>query len=77
MKQELELEAEKYYRENVEGEPLTWETPIHCFIAGATSKYVKKQKLEFAIRQLRECKKGVFNTVENKVKELELQLEKI
>ena len=41
---ELELEAEKYYKENVEGEPLTYETPIHCFIAGATSKYVEKQK---------------------------------
>ena len=38
MNKELELEAEKYYKENVEGEPLTYETPIHCFIAGATSK---------------------------------------
>ena len=49
---ELELEAEKYYKENVEGEPLTYETPIHCFIAVATSKYVEKQKIEFAIEQL-------------------------
>ena len=57
---ELELEAEKYYKENVEGEPLTYETPIHCFIAGATSdaakqywyKQFEKQKLEFAIEQL-------------------------
>ena len=39
---ELELEAEKYYKENVEGEPLTYETPIHCFIAGATSDAAKQ-----------------------------------
>lgn len=60
MNKELELEAEKYYKENVEGEPLTYETPIHCFIAGATSdaakkywyKQFEKQKLEFAIEQL-------------------------
>ena len=52
MNKELELDAEKYYKENVEGEPLTYETPIHCFIAGATSKYVEKQKIEFAIEQL-------------------------
>ena len=38
---ELELEAEKYYKENVEEEPLTYETPIHCFIAGATSDAAK------------------------------------
>ena len=42
MNKELELEAEKYYKENVEGEPLTYETPIHCFIAGATSDVAKK-----------------------------------
>ena len=55
MNKELELDAEKYYKENVEGEPLTYETPIHCFIAGATSKYVEKQVLEFAIEQLKKA----------------------
>jgi len=40
MDKELELEAEKYYKENVEGEPLTDKIPIYCFIKGATSKYV-------------------------------------
>ena len=60
MDKELELEAEKYYKENVEGEPLTYETPIHCFIAGATSKYVEKQKLEFAIEQLNKIQVNVF-----------------
>ena len=28
MNKELELEAEKYYKENVEGEPLTYETQL-------------------------------------------------
>ena len=65
---ELELEAEKYYKENVEGEPLTYETPIHCFIAGATSKYVEKQKLEFAIEQLKKLKE---DEVYDKIKYVE------
>ena len=66
MDKELELEAEKYYKENVEGEPLTYETPIHCFIAGATSKYVEKQKLEFAIEQLKKASMLIVSQHERK-----------
>jgi len=79
---ELELEAEKYYKENVEGEPLTYETPIHCFIAGATSKYVEKQKLEFAIEQLKKASMLIVSQHERKANlriiiELEEKLSKL
>ena len=79
---ELELEAEKYYKENVEGEPLTYETPIHCFIAGATSKYVEKQKLEFAIEQLKKASMLIVSQHERKANlriiiELEQKLSKL
>lgn len=59
---ELELEAEEYVNLNWGGykddlsqisEQLTLgEISKKDFIAGATSKYVEKQKLEFAIEQL-------------------------
>lgn len=87
---ELELEAEKYYKENVEGEPLTYETPIHCFIAGATSdaakqywyKQFKKQKLEFAIEQLKKASMLIVSQHERKANlriiiELEQKLSKL
>ena len=79
---ELELEAEKYYKENVEGEPLTYETPINCFIAGATSKYVEKQKLEFAIEQLKKASMLIVSQHERKANlriiiELEQKLSKL
>ena len=82
MDKELELEAEKYYKENVEGEPLTYETPIHCFIAGATSKYVEKQKLEFAIEQLKKASMLIVSQHERKANlriiiELEQKLSKL
>lgn len=84
MNKELELEAEKYYKENVEGEPLTYETPIHCFIAGATSKYIEKQKLEFAIEQLRKIKIAVSDknpftvyNIAHQIQELEQKLSKL
>jgi len=77
MNKELELEAEKYYKENVEGEPLTYETPIHCFIAGATSKYVEKQKLEFAIEQLKRFRESTFGKGVNVIQELEQKLSKL
>ena len=92
MDKELELEAEKYYKENVEGEPLTYETPIHCFIAGATSdaakkywyKQFEKQKLEFAIEQLKsfdlELQKYELSSdvlIFNKLKELEQKLSEL
>ena len=82
MNKELELEAEKYYKENIEGEPLTYETPIHCFIAGATSKYVEKQKLEFAIEQLKKASMLIVSQHERKANlriiiELEQKLSKL
>ena len=82
MDKELELEAEKYSKENVEGEPLTYETPIHCFIAGATSKYVEKQKLEFAIEQLKKASMLIVSQHERKANlriiiELEQKLSKL
>ena len=64
MKKELELEAEKNAREFAT-KPINPLNPIGTttcslsqwgyergFIAGATSKYVERQKLEFAIEQL-------------------------
>ena len=82
MNKELELETEKYYKENVEGEPLTYETPIHCFIAGATSKYVEKQVLEFAIEQLKKASMLIVSQHERKanlriIVELEQKLSKL
>lgn len=38
---------------------------------------IEKQKLEFAIKQLRGCKKGAFDTVENKIQELQQQLNQL
>lgn len=52
---ELELEAEKYgYKQygNSCGAKQERQNCIEDFITGATSKYVEKQKLEFAIEQL-------------------------
>lgn len=42
-----------------------------------SKKEATKQKLEFAIKQLRECKKGAFNTAVNKIKELEQRLKEL
>ena len=53
------------------------------FIAGATSKYVEKQKLEFAIKQLKETGslnfKGEFTSrkLNQKIKELEQKLSEL
>ena len=62
MKTELELEAEKYAGEILNGDfHPNWSNDFkqnvakgayEDFIAGATSAYVEKQKLEFAIQQL-------------------------
>lgn len=76
---ELELEAEKFYKEIIEGEPLTDKIPIYCFIEGATSKYVEKQKLLFAIEQLIEFKEYYQDRIGtgkiwNRIKELEQKL---
>ena len=59
MNKELELEVEKLYPVNNTGsmfmanrEQINNSYKQEGFIAGATSKYVEKQKLEFAIEQL-------------------------
>lgn len=82
MNKELELEAEKFYKEIIEGEPLTDKIPIYCFIEGATSKYVEKQKLEFAIEQLKYVKTQCYTVrkfranllLDGKIRELEQKL---
>lgn len=51
---ELESEA-KEYAENKSSVDVFKEAHIKDFIAGATSKWVEKQKLEFAIEQLDKC----------------------
>lgn len=85
---ELEEEAEKYARRFEENEQSGYNgksisiedrIEIEAFIAGATSKYVEKQKLQFAIHILRELKLeitdiGDFERNENKIKELEQKL---
>lgn len=58
---ELELEAEKY--KNQKGSISTTELEDAIFkqgfIDGATSKYVEKQKLKFAIEQLKSISLGL------------------
>ena len=51
MNKELELEAKEYAIGKSSSEVFI-ETHIRDYIAGATSKYVEKQKIEFAIEQL-------------------------
>jgi hypothetical protein len=84
---ELELEAEKYVENNPKffafGEEYTNYDVLIAFIAGAESKYSEKQKLEFAIKQVRK----VMNTLHlgsspksvclNKAKELRQQISKL
>lgn len=86
MNKELELEAEKYalrFEKNkpkgYNGESLSIRDigDMVSFIAGATSKYVEKQKLEFAIKQLKKCSHAptirlgiVLEELEQKLSEL-------
>lgn len=78
---ELELEAEKL-RQNqyIDGSITTWTKNDwqSCwkegFIAGATSKYVEKQKLEFAIEQLKRFRESTFGKGVNVIQELEQKL---
>lgn len=88
MNKELEIEAEKYAwkkKNPFSKELLANELVLASktdFIAGATSKYVEKQKLEFAIEQLEYIKIQCYNTrqfhaiilLDGKIKELEQKL---
>lgn len=78
---ELELEAEKFgYGKNG-----IMSDEAKAYIAGATSKYVEKQKLEFAIGELKKFSnklimgEGVLSNlinqeIESQIKELEQKL---
>lgn len=97
MNKELELEVEKYcekvwggYKDDVfkhDGiitDKTLSEISKIDFIAGATSKYVERQKLEFAIKELKSISLGFSdaNTVtvynlSQKIKELEQKLSKL
>jgi len=85
MNKELELEVEKLFplvnvenpsdgvmRGNYDRMKLQ-----EGFIAGATSKYVEKQKLEFAIEQLKRFRECTFGKGLDVIKELEQKLSKI
>lgn len=90
MNKELELEAEKANGYAYYGKPLgeKYLAFNEGFIAGATSKWVEKQKLEFAIEQLNEIKSkmsffeisNMENTLDNlhyKIQELEQKLSEL
>lgn len=83
---ELQLEAEKYTSKQFFSETGDYEEIYYSgleigFIAGATSKYVKKEKLEFAIEQfknLTERKGGYsFKNVNERLEWLEQQLKQL
>jgi len=80
MNKELELEAEEYANIKCEMNVLKKHTK-NTFIAGATSKYVEKQKLEFAIEHLKELTEKIggysFKDVDNKLQELEQKLSEL
>ena len=80
MNKELEIEAEKYAwkkKNPFSKELLANELVLASktdFIAGATSKYVEKQKLEFAIGLLLQLRASPISEIDNKVEELEQKL---
>lgn len=78
---ELEQEAENLYPINSTGsmfmanrEQINNLYKQEGFIAGATSKYVEKQKLEFAIEQLKKFRECTFGRGVDVIKELEQKL---
>ena len=50
---------------------------INDFIAGANIKYVEKQKLQFAIEQLKRFREATFGKGVNIIKELQQQLDEL
>jgi hypothetical protein len=88
MNKELELEAKHYsdskefegYDSQMRRDTFTRYSLKTAYIAGATSKYVEKQKLEFAIEQIKDIDKKCFggsNTCKAKIKELEQKLSEL
>lgn len=79
---ELEAEAEEYADYNNEYIPLSFggkynESHKRTFIAGANSKYVERQKLEFAISLLLQLRSAPISEIDNKVFQLEKKLSEI
>jgi len=79
---ELELEAEANFHAKDEPFGDIHLAKINSFIAGATSKYVEKQKLEFAIEQLKKASMLIVSQHERKANfriiiELEQKLSKL
>lgn len=77
---ELELEAVKYRDLNLPDD--LYDALYDAYIAGATSKWVEKQKLEFAIEQLKSLgqvhdESVMSERTRNKIKELEQKLNKL
>lgn len=79
MNKELELEAEKYAEIQLKGlsDKSSKFECINDFIEGATSKYVEKQKLEFAIEQLKRFREATFGKGVDVIKELEQKLQEL
>ena len=87
MNKELELEAENYENNLKCNASISFEEAIYtklsdAYIAGATSKYVEKQKLEFAIEQLKKASMLIVSQHERKANlriiiELEQKLSKL
>ena len=85
MSKELELEAEKYAKsQKMEGfdsqmrrETFTRYSLEVAYEKGATSKYVEKQKLEFAIEQLKRFRECTFGKGKDVIKELEQKLSEL
>lgn len=78
MNKELELEADLWSVNTDNVHPADSYIAKQGFIAGATSKYVEKQKLEFAIEQLKQCmKKEHLLEVSKKIKELQQKLSEL
>lgn len=83
MNKELELEAEKYFKEAKTefGSEALKTLACKDFIAGAQSKWVERQKLEFAVEQLSIVSKryGYGNNViiDKQIEELEQKLSEL
>ena len=76
MNKELEQEAEKYTKGNYPDylDKKEFGLVVEDFIAGAKSKYVEKQKLEFAISLLLRLRASSISEIDDKVFELEKKL---
>jgi len=81
---ELELEAEKLFPVNNTGsmfmanrEQINNSYKQEGFIVGVTSRYVEKQKLEFAIEQLKRFREATFGEGVDVIKELEQKLSEL